>query len=90
MAKTLILAEKPSVGRDIARVFNCTKSINGGLEGNKYIVTWALGHLVTLANPEKYDKQYQKWDINDLQLSLIKCSLLLLKTQLNNIMQLKI
>ena len=40
MAKTLILAEKPSVGRDIARVFNCTKSINGGLEGNKYIVTY--------------------------------------------------
>lgn len=66
MSKTLVLAEKPSVGRDIARVLQCHKSVNGGLEGNKYIVTWALGHLVTLADPEKYDKHYQKWDINDL------------------------
>ena len=79
MAKTLILAEKPSVGRDIARVFNCTKSINGGLEGNKYIVTWALGHLVTLADPEKYDKQYQKWDINDLPIIPDKMQLVVIK-----------
>lgn len=66
MTKTLILAEKPSVGRDIARVLKCNKSINGGLEGNKYIVTWAMGHLVTLADPERYDKHYQKWDLADL------------------------
>lgn len=79
MAKTLILAEKPSVGRDIARVFNCHKNINGGLEGNKYIVTWALGHLVTLADPEKYDKHYQKWDINDLPIIPKKMQLVVIK-----------
>ncbi|WP_027089380.1 DNA topoisomerase III [Thomasclavelia saccharogumia] len=79
MAKTLILAEKPSVGRDIARVFNCNKNVNGGLEGNKYIVTWALGHLVTLADPEKYDKHYQKWDINDLPIIPSKMQLVVIK-----------
>ena len=52
MSKICVLAEKPSVGRDIARVLNCTKKGNGFLEGDKYIVTWALGHLVTLADPE--------------------------------------
>ena len=52
MAKTLVLAEKPSVGRELARVLDCKKSGNGYLEGDKYIVTWALGHLVTLADPE--------------------------------------
>lgn len=66
MSKTLILAEKPSVGRDIARVLNCAKKGNGFLEGNKYIVTWALGHLVTLADPEKYDIKYQTWKMEDL------------------------
>ena len=78
MAKTLILAEKPSVGRDIARVFNCNKNVNGGLEGNKYIVTWALGHLVTLADPDKYDKHYQKWD-NDLPIIPSKMQLVVIK-----------
>ena len=48
--KTLVIAEKPSVGRDIARVLKCSRSGNGCLEGDKYIVTWALGHLVTLAD----------------------------------------
>lgn len=56
MAKTLVLAEKPSVGRELARVLGCKKSGNGYLEGEKYIVTWALGHLVTLADPDVYDK----------------------------------
>lgn len=68
MGKTLVLAEKPSVGRDLARVLNCSKKINGALEGNKYIVTWALGHLVTLAEPEKYDNKYQSWNMEDLPL----------------------
>lgn len=54
--KSLVIAEKPSVGRDIARVLHCSKNIPGALEGDKYIVTWALGHLVTLADPEEYDK----------------------------------
>ncbi|MDD6024295.1 MAG: DNA topoisomerase III [Oscillospiraceae bacterium] len=66
MGKTLVLAEKPSVGREIARVLGCQKSGNGCLEGDKYIVTWALGHLVTLADPDVYDKRYEKWDMADL------------------------
>ena len=66
MSKTLVLAEKPSVGRDIAKVLNCTKSRNGYIEGEKYIVTWALGHLVTLADPEVYDSKYTSWRMEDL------------------------
>lgn len=66
MAKTLVLAEKPSVGREIARVLGCSKGGNGYLEGGNYIVTWALGHLVTLADPDVYDKKYEKWDMQDL------------------------
>ncbi len=66
MAKILVLAEKPSVGRDIARVLGCKNEKNGYIEGNKYIVTWALGHLVTLADPETYDKKYKSWEMNDL------------------------
>lgn len=64
--KQLVLAEKPSVGRDIARVLHCKKAVNGGLEGEKYIVTWALGHLVELKDPEGYDKKYQTWRMEDL------------------------
>ena len=81
MAKSLVLAEKPSVARDIAKVLKCNKKGNGFLEGDKYIVTWALGHLVTLADPESYDKKYQKWNLEDLpmlpdrlKLSVIKQS----------------
>ncbi|MFJ8234830.1 DNA topoisomerase III [Ureibacillus sp. NPDC094379] len=66
MAKSLVLAEKPSVARDIARVLNCNKKGNGYLEGNQYIVTWALGHLVTLADPESYDVKYKTWNLEDL------------------------
>jgi len=66
MKKKLVLAEKPSVGRDIARVLNCTKSGNGFLEGKDYIVTWALGHLVTLADPENYNDKYKTWNLDDL------------------------
>lgn len=66
MSKILVLAEKPSVGRDLARVLNCNKKGNGYLEGDKYIVTWALGHLVTLADPEAYDEKYKSWRIEDL------------------------
>jgi len=66
MSKTVVLAEKPSVGREIARVLKCTKSGNGYIEGPKYIVTWALGHLVTLADPEVYDDKYKSWRLEDL------------------------
>jgi len=70
--KTLVLAEKPSVGKDIARVLNCKSGSNAGrsgagyMEGQQHIVTWALGHLVTLADPEEYDKNYKSWDISHL------------------------
>jgi len=66
MSKTLVLAEKPSVGREIARVLKCGKKGNGYIEGDKYIVTWALGHLVTLADPEAYDNKYKEWKLEDL------------------------
>ncbi|HAU87126.1 MAG TPA: DNA topoisomerase III [Lachnospiraceae bacterium] len=64
--KTLVIAEKPSVGRDIARVLKCNKNINGAIEGSKYIVTWGLGHLVTLSDPERYDEKYKQWNMQDL------------------------
>lgn len=62
----LVLAEKPSVGKDIGRVLNCNKSGSGFLEGSMYIVTWALGHLVTLADPESYDSKYAQWELDHL------------------------
>ena len=64
--KSLVLAEKPSVARDIARVLKCGKKINGALEGDRYVVTWGLGHLVTLADPEDYDPKYKEWKMEDL------------------------
>lgn len=66
MAKTLVLTEKPSVAKDIARVLGCKKNGNGCIIGDKYIVTWALGHLVTLADPETYDNKYKTWRMEDL------------------------
>lgn len=66
MSKTVVIAEKPSVGRDIARVLKCTKKINGAMEGKQYIVTWGLGHLVTLSDPERYDDKYKEWNMGDL------------------------
>lgn len=62
----LVLAEKPSVGKDIGRVLKCGKSENGYMEGKEYIVTWALGHLVTLSDPESYDSKYAHWELEDL------------------------
>ena len=64
--KSLVIAEKPSVARDIARVLHCSQKGNGTLEGKEYVVTWALGHLVTLADPEEYDKKYTKWEMSTL------------------------
>lgn len=64
--KSLVIAEKPSVARDIARVLKCSKNGNGCIEGEKYIVTWGLGHLVTLADPEDYDKKYKEWKMEHL------------------------
>lgn len=64
--KSLVIAEKPSVARDIARVLKCGRQINGAIEGGAYIVTWGLGHLVELADPEAYDSKYKEWKLEDL------------------------
>jgi DNA topoisomerase III len=64
--KVLVLAEKPSVGKEIARVLNCNIKNKGYFEGSGYVVTWALGHLVTLAEPEDYEDKYKQWRLEDL------------------------
>lgn len=61
MSKILIIAEKPSVARDIGKVLNSVKKGIGYIEGEKYIITWAIGHLVTLYDPKDYDIQLKKW-----------------------------
>jgi len=66
MSKKIVLAEKPSVGRDIAKVLKCDKKENGYFEGKTHIVTWAMGHLVELASPEHYDKEYGVWNLSHL------------------------
>ncbi|MBQ6810455.1 MAG: DNA topoisomerase III [Firmicutes bacterium] len=66
MGKTLVLAEKPSVGRELARVLGANKKGNGCFSGGEYIVTWALGHLVTLAEPEHYGTEFKKWSFETL------------------------
>ncbi|WP_025692485.1 DNA topoisomerase, partial [Paenibacillus zanthoxyli] len=64
--KVLILAEKPSVAREIARVMGCREKQKSYMEGPEYIVTWALGHLVGLAEPEDYDHKFATWALEDL------------------------
>ncbi len=64
--KTIVIAEKPSVGRELARVLKCGSKHQGYFEGEQAIVTWALGHLVTLAEPGDYDSKYKHWDLVDL------------------------
>ena len=77
--KSLVLAEKPSVARDIARVLDCHKNLPGAIEGSKYIVTWALGHLVTLADPEEYDKKFKEWNMSYLPMLPEKWELVVIK-----------
>ena len=77
--KSLVIAEKPSVARDIARVLHCSQKGNGCLEGRDYVVTWALGHLVTLADPEEYDKKYIKWEMSTLPMMPEKMKLVVIK-----------
>ncbi|UNC91370.1 DNA topoisomerase III [Candidatus Contubernalis alkaliaceticus] len=79
MNKIVVLAEKPSVGRDLARVLDCKKKGNGYFEGSRYIVTWALGHLVTLADPEAYDEKYKEWSIETLPMLPPKLKLVVIK-----------
>jgi DNA topoisomerase-3 len=62
----LVIAEKPSVAISIAKVIGATKKKDGYYEGNGYRVSWCVGHLVQMANPESYDEKYAKWNIKDL------------------------
>ncbi len=77
--KSIVLAEKPSVAKEMARVLNCTKQGKGYYEGPKYVVTWALGHLVTLAEPAIYDPKYKSWDLKDLPMLPEKMKLSVIK-----------
>ncbi|HEX9060133.1 MAG TPA: DNA topoisomerase, partial [Clostridia bacterium] len=79
MGKILVLAEKPSVARELARVLGCSQNSNGYISGSKYIVTWALGHLVTLADPEAYGERYKSWRIEDLPMLPKKMQLVVIK-----------
>jgi len=79
MGKTLVLTEKPSVARDIARVLGCRQNGEGCIIGPKYIITWALGHLVTLADPEVYDNKYSTWRLEDLPMLPQKMQLVVIK-----------
>lgn len=62
----LVIAEKPSVALTIAKVIGATEKKDGYLEGNGYVVSWCVGHLVELATPEQYDERYEKWKYEDL------------------------
>ncbi len=77
--KSLVIAEKPSVARDIARVLRCQRKLAGAMEGQEYVVTWALGHLVTLADPEEYDKKYAQWNLETLPMLPKKMQLVVIK-----------
>lgn len=66
MGKILVIAEKPSVARDIAKVLKANQKGDGCLIGENYVVSWAVGHLVTLAEPEDYDEKYKKWNFSTL------------------------
>jgi DNA topoisomerase-3 len=67
MSKTLVIAEKPSVGRDLARVLTGPfAKQEGWLEGPDHVITWAVGHLVQLADPDEYDAKYKRWRMPDL------------------------
>jgi DNA topoisomerase-3 len=79
MGKSLVLAEKPSVGRELAKILHCNQKGNGCLVGPRHIVTWALGHLVTLADPEVYSEKYKTWKMEDLPMLPSKMELVVIK-----------
>lgn len=77
--KSLVLAEKPSVARELARVLGCNKTNKSYFEGNQYIVTWALGHLIELKMPENYDPKYKVWKLEELPIIPDKMGLKVIK-----------
>ena len=64
--RTLVISEKPSVAISISKVLGATKKKDGYYEGNEYIVSWCVGHLIQMTNPDSYDEKYAKWNIEDL------------------------
>lgn len=68
MGKILVIAEKPAAGRDIARVLDVAEDKGNYMESDAYIVTWAVGHLVELKDPEDVDERYRKWNVDDIPL----------------------
>lgn len=69
MGKILIVAEKPAAGNDIAKVVGANEKHNGYLEGEVYVVTWAIGHLIGLKDPQEHDERYKKWSLDNLPIS---------------------
>lgn len=66
MGKILVIAEKPSVGSDIAKALNCTERKDGYIEGSNYVVTWAVGHLIGIKYPEEHKEEYKAWSLDTL------------------------
>jgi len=64
--QTLVISEKPSVAISISKVLGATKKKDGYYEGNGYRLSWCVGHLIQMANPDAYDEKYAKWDMADL------------------------
>jgi len=79
MGKSLVLAEKPSVARELAKILGCRQNGDGCITGERYIVTWALGHLVTLADPEIYSREYKTWSLESLPMLPKKMQLVVIK-----------
>lgn len=77
--KSLIIAEKPSVAREIARVLDLREKHKSYIEGKQYVITWALGHLVELKMPENYNPKYKTWRLEDLPIIPDKMGLKVIK-----------
>ena len=69
MGKVLVIAEKPAAGADMAKVLGCVERKDGYIEGDKYIVTWAVGHLIGLKEPQEHDEKYATWNLEDLPIA---------------------
>lgn len=79
MGKILVIAEKPAAGSTMAKLLGCIQKKDGYIEGNEYIVTWAIGHLIGLKYPEEHQEKYKVWKLEDLPFSFdIKDSLKIL------------
>ena len=76
MSYRLVISEKPSVAMAYANVLGATNRKDGYLEGNGYLVSWCVGHLVELAPPNVYDEKFVKWSIADLPILPQKCQYL--------------